>query len=234
MPDIIHFHRVSHRYEGSGDVLSDVTFTLAKGEMAFLTGPSGAGKSTLLKLVALLERPSRGQIVVNGQNLAGVRRGQIPAFRQQIGVVFQNFNLLYDRSVFDNVALPLVIRGIGHDDIGRRVRAALDAVGLLGKEKVSPITLSGGEQQRVGIARAIVAKPQLLLADEPTGNLDPEMAREVMQLFQRFNEVGVSVLVATHAVGLIKKLPYRVIHLERGQLTTRQSPELMEKTVDFG
>jgi cell division transport system ATP-binding protein len=234
MADIIHFHRVSHRYEGSGDVLSDVTFTLAKGEMAFLTGPSGAGKSTLLKLVALLERPSRGQIVVNGQNLAGVRRGQIPAFRQQIGVVFQNFNLLYDRSVFDNVALPLVIRGIGHDDIGRRVRAALDAVGLLGKEKVSPITLSGGEQQRVGIARAIVAKPQLLLADEPTGNLDPEMAREVMQLFQRFNEVGVSVLVATHAVGLIKKLPYRVIHLERGQLTTRQSPELMEKTVDFG
>ena len=124
MPDIIHFHRVSHRYEGTGDVLSDVTFTLAKGEMAFLTGPSGAGKSTLLKLVALLERPTRGQIVVNGQNLAGVRPGQIPAFRQQIGVVFQNFNLLYDRSVFDNVALPLVIRGIGHDDIGRRVRAA--------------------------------------------------------------------------------------------------------------
>jgi len=234
MPDIIHFHRVSHRYEGSADVLSDVTFTLAKGEMAFLTGPSGAGKSTLLKLVALLDRPTRGQIVVNGQNLAGVRRGQIPAFRQQIGVVFQNFNLLYDRSVFDNVAMPLVIRGIGHDDIGRRVRAALDAVGLLGKEKVSPITLSGGEQQRVGIARAIVAKPQLLLADEPTGNLDPEMAREIMQLFQRFNEVGVSVLVATHALGLIKKMPLRVIHLERGQLTTRQSPELMEKTVDFG
>ena len=234
MPDIIHFPRVSHRYEGTGDVLSDVTFTLAKGEMAFLTGPSGAGKSTLLKLVALLERPTRGQIVVNGQNLAGVRPGQIPAFRQQIGVVFQNFNLLYDRSVFDNVALPLVIRGIGHDDIGRRVRAALDAVGLLGKEKVPPITLSGGEQQRVGIARAIVAKPQLLLADEPTGNLDPEMAREVMQLFQRFNEVGVSVLVATHALGLIKKMPLRVIHLERGQLTTRQSPELMEKTVDFG
>lgn len=234
MPDIIHFHRVSHRYEGTGDVLSDVTFTLAKGEMAFLTGPSGAGKSTLLKLVALLERPTRGQIVVNGQNLAGVRPGQIPAFRQQIGVVFQNFNLLYDRSVFDNVALPLVIRGIGHDDIGRRVRAALDAVGLLGKEKVPPITLSGGEQQRIGIARAIVAKPQLLLADEPTGNLDPDMAREVMQLFQRFNEVGVSVLVATHALGLIKKLPFRVIHLERGQLTTRQSPELMEKTVDFG
>ena len=194
----------------------------------------GSQRLQSMRLTALLSRPTRGQIVVNGQNLAGVRPGQIPAFRQQIGVVFQNFNLLYDRSVFDNVALPLVIRGIGHDDIGRRVRAALDAVGLLGKEKVPPITLSGGEQQRVGIARAIVAKPQLLLADEPTGNLDPEMAREVMQLFQRFNEVGVSVLVATHALGLIKKMPLRVIHLERGQLTTRQSPELMEKTVDFG
>ena len=234
MADIIHFHRVSHRYEGSGEVLSDVTFTLAKGEMAFLTGTSGAGKSTLLKLVALLERPTRGQVMVNGQNISSVKSRQIPAFRQQIGVVFQNFNLLYDRPVFDNVALPLVIRGIGHDDIGRRVRAALDAVGLLGKEKVMPLTLSGGEQQRVGIARAIVAKPQLLLADEPTGNLDPAMAMEVMELFRRFNEVGVSVLVATHAVGLIKKLPYRVIHLDKGQLTTRQSPEMMEKTVDFG
>ena len=234
MADIIHFHRVSHRYEGSGDVLSDVTFTLAKGEMAFLTGTSGAGKSTLLKLVALLERPTRGQVMVNGQNISSVKSRQIPAFRQQIGVVFQNFNLLYDRPVFDNVALPLVIRGIGHDDIGRRVRAALDAVGLLGKEKVMPMTLSGGEQQRVGIARAIVAKPQLLLADEPTGNLDPVMALEVMELFRRFNEVGVSELVATHAVGLIKKLPYRVIHLDKGQLSTRQSPETVEKTVDFG
>jgi cell division transport system ATP-binding protein len=234
MADIIHFHRVSHRYEGAGEVLSDVTFTLAKGEMAFLTGPSGAGKSTLLKLIALLERPTRGQVLVNGQNISSVKSGQIPAFRQQIGVVFQNFNLLYDRSVFDNVALPLIIRGIGREDVGRRVRAALDAVGLLGKESVMPITLSGGEQQRVGIARAIVAKPQLLLADEPTGNLDPEMAREVMELFRRFNEVGVSVLVATHAVGLIKNMPYRVIHLDKGQLTTRQSPDLMEKTVDFG
>ena len=234
MSDIIHFHRVSHRYEGVGDVLSDVTLTLAKGEMAFLTGSSGAGKSTLLKLIALLERPTRGQVMVNGQNTAHVKSRQIPLFRQQIGVVFQNFSLLYDRSVFDNVAIPLVIRGISHDDIGRRVRAALDAVGLLGKEKAAPITLSGGEQQRVGIARAIVAKPQLLLADEPTGNLDPDMAREVMDLFRRFNEVGVSVLVATHALALIKKLPYRVIHLEKGQLTTRQSPELMERTIDFG
>ncbi len=227
MADIIHFHRVSHRYEGTGDVLSDVTFTLGKGEMAFLTGPSGAGKSTLLKLAALLERPLRGQIIVHGQNLVEVKRSQIPEFRQQIGVVFQNFNLLYDRSVFDNVALPLVIRGLADEDVARRVRAALDAVGLLGKEKVMPLTLSGGEQQRVGIARAIVAKPQLILADEPTGNLDPEMAHEVMELFRRFNEVGVTVLIATHATHLIKKLPYRVIHLEHGQLTTRQTPEQM-------
>ncbi len=234
MADIIHFHRVSQRYEGSGEVLSNVTFTLAKGEMAFLTGTSGAGKSTLLKLVALLERPTRGQVMVNGQNISSVKPGQIPAFRQQIGVVFQNFNLLYDRTVFNNVALPLVIRGIGQEDIGRRVRAALDAVGLLGKEKVMPLTLSGGEQQRVGIARAIVAKPKLLLADEPTGNLDPAMAMEVMELFRRFNEVGVSVLVATHAVGLIQKLPYRVIHLDKGVLSTRQSPGQMEKTVDYG
>ncbi len=226
MPDIIHFHRVSHRYEGTGDVLSDVSFTLAKGEMAFLTGPSGAGKSTLLKLIALLERPLRGQIMVNGQNLAQVKRGAIPAFRQQIGVVFQNFNLLYDRSVFDNVALPLVIRGVATDDVARRVRAALDAVGLLGKEKMMPLTLSGGEQQRVGIARAIVAKPQLILADEPTGNLDPAMAIEVMELFRRFNEVGVTVLVATHATQLIKRLPYRNIHLEQGQLSIRPSPDL--------
>ena len=233
MADIIHFHRVSHRYEGVGDVLSDVTFTLAKGEMAFLTGSSGAGKSTLLRLIALLERPTRGQVMVNGQNIAGVRKWQIPAFRQQIGVVFQNFNLLYDRPVFDNVALPLVIRGISQNDIARRVRAALDAVGLLGKERVMPITLSGGEQQRVGIARAIIAKPRLLLADEPTGNLDPGMAREVMELFRRFNEVGVSVLVATHAVGLISQLPYRVIHLEKGQLITRQSPDSMENAVDI-
>jgi cell division transport system ATP-binding protein len=225
MSDIIHFHRVTHRYGSASDVLSDVTFTLARGEMAFLTGSSGAGKSTLLKLAALLERPTRGQIMVNGQNLATLKRGQIPAFRQRIGVVFQNFNLLYDRPVYANVALPLIIRGLAREDIGRRVRAALDAVGLLGKENVMPVTLSGGEQQRIGIARAIVAKPQLLLADEPTGNLDPVMAREVMELFRRFNEVGVSVLVATHATNLIHHLPYRVIHLERGQLATRQAAE---------
>ncbi len=222
MTELIHFHQVSHRYPGGKDVLSDVSFSLGQGEMAFLTGASGAGKSTLLRLVALLARASRGHVVVNGQNLGTLRRTAIPAFRQQIGIIFQNFNLLYDRSVFDNVALPLVIRGYGHQDIGRKVRAALDAVGLLGRERAYPLTLSGGEQQRVGIARAVVTKPMLLLADEPTGNLDPLMAMEVMQLFERFNQVGVSVLVATHAIDLIQQMNHRIIHLEGGRITHKR------------
>lgn len=225
MADIIQFSKVSHRYPGGGqDVISDINFTQAQGEMVFLTGHSGAGKSTLLRLVALLSKASRGQVMVGGQNLAALSRAQIPAFRQQIGFIFQNFNLLNDRTVFDNVALPLVIRGHAHDDIGRRVRAALDAVGLLGKESVYPLFLSGGEQQRVGIARAVVTKPRLILADEPTGNLDPKTAREVMNLFRRYNEAGVSVLVATHAVDLIRSLgAYRVVHLEQGQITANGS-----------
>ena len=222
MADIIHFHKVSHRYPGGQDVLSEVSFTLAQGEMVFLTGQSGAGKSTLLKLVALLSKATRGQIVVGGQNLSAMKSSQIPAFRQQIGFIFQDFNLLYDRTVFDNVALPLVIRGHAHDDIGRRVRAALDAVGLLDKEQVYPLFLSGGEQQRVGIARAVVTKPSLILADEPTGNLDPVTAREVMNLFRRYNEAGVSVLVATHAIDLIQQLGnYRFINLEKGRITNK-------------
>jgi cell division transport system ATP-binding protein len=219
MTDIVQFHGVSHRYGDSGaPALTDVSFALARGEMAFITGQSGAGKSTLLRLVALLARPTRGQIVVNGVNLATIRRRGIPAYRQQIGIVFQNFNLLNDRTVHDNVALPLVIRGYAHADIGKRVRAALDSVGLLGKEKLYPLMLSGGEQQRVGIARAIVTKPMLLIADEPTGNLDPRLAREVMQVFERFNQVGVSVLVATHAIDLIKQMPHRLIHLHHGHV----------------
>jgi len=219
MEDIVHFHNVSHRYGDYGEAaLNDVSFRLERGEMAFITGQSGAGKSTLLRLVALLARPTRGQIVVNGVNLSQVSRRRIPLFRQQIGIVFQNFNLLNDRSVHDNVALPLVIRGFRHEDIGKRVRAALDSVGLLGKEKLLPLMLSGGEQQRVGIARAIVTKPTLLIADEPTGNLDPKLARDVMQVFERFNQVGVSVLVATHAIDLIKQMPYRLIHLHGGKI----------------
>ena len=219
MTDIVQFHNVSHRYGDSGAAaLADISLRLAQGEMAFVTGASGAGKSTLLRLVALLARPTRGQVVVNGVNLAHITRRRIPAYRQQIGIIFQNFNLLNDRTVHDNVALPLVIRGFSHDDIGKRVRAALDSVGLLGKERLLPLMLSGGEQQRVGIARAIVTKPRLLIADEPTGNLDPKMAREVMQVFERFNQVGTSVLVATHAIDLIKQLPYRLIHLHGGRI----------------
>lgn len=211
-------HGVSHRYAGGPDVLTGVDFRLARGEMAFLTGASGAGKSTLLKLVACITRPTRGQVVVMGQNLGKLRSHRVPAFRQQLGLVFQSFQLLYDRSVYENVALPLAIRGYAHRDIGRRVRAALDAVGLLRREHAEPLTLSGGEQQRVGIARAIVTRPSLLIADEPTGNLDPAMAYEIMRLFQRFNEAGVSVLVASHAIDVIRPLGRRIVHLEHGRI----------------
>lgn len=233
MSDIIRFHRVSHRYDDGGDVLTDVNFALRQGELAFLTGPSGAGKSTLLKLIGLLLRPHRGDVVVNGRNLVELKRRQIPAYRRQIGMIFQNSKLLASRSVFENVALPLLIRGHSGADIGRRVRAALDAVGLLGRERAYPPTLSGGEQQRVGIARAVVARPALLLADEPTGNLDSHIAGEIMKLFIRFNEVGTSVLIATHALGLIENLPYRLLHLEHGHLgeglpSRRAHDELME------
>ena len=222
MTDIIHFNQVGYRYPGGKDVLADVTFSLGRGEMAFVTGASGAGKTTLLRLVAMLNKPTRGQVLVNDTNLATLKPGQVAPFRQGIGLVFQNFNLLYDRTVFDNVALPLVIRGFAYGDVQRRVRAALDAVSLLNREKSSPATLSGGEQQRVGIARAIVSKPALILADEPTGNLDPDMALEVMKLFERFNQVGVSVLVATHATHLIEAMPHRIIHLDGGRITGRR------------
>lgn len=221
--NIIEFLRVSHRYPGGRDVLSDISFTLKQGELVFLTGTSGAGKSTLLRLSAALARPTRGQLSVNGYRLNDLKPSRIPEFRQRLGLIFQNFNLLQDRSVFDNVALPLVIRGYAPRDIGRYVRAALDQVGLLDKEKVFPLFLSGGEQQRVGIARAVVTKPDLLLADEPTGNLDPEMALEVMKIFARFNQVGVSVLVATHAIDLINRLNYRILHLEQGRITTKSA-----------
>ncbi len=222
MTGLIRFDQVSYRYPGGLDVLSGVSFDIAQGEMVYITGPSGAGKTTLLRLMAALCRVNRGQLLVMGQNLASLKPRHVPAFRQRIGMVFQNFNLLHDRTVFDNVALPLVIRGYAHNDIGRRVRGALDAVGLLGKERVLPLTLSGGEQQRVGVARAIVTKPALILADEPTGNLDPEMALEVMRGFARFNEAGVTVLIATHAIDLIEALPQRIIHLEHGHITDKR------------
>lgn len=215
---MIRFDNVSKRYAGGHEALSRVSFDLDSGDMAFLTGHSGAGKSTLLKLIMLMERPSQGQVLVNHHNLNRLRAGQIPYHRRQVGVVFQNHQLLFDRSVYDNVALPLLIAGYQPADIARRVRAALDKVGLLGKEQQSPIVLSGGEQQRVGIARAVVNKPQLLLADEPTGNLDPQLSAEIMQLFQQFNDVGVTVLIATHDLALVQRLQRRVLTLSGGQL----------------
>ncbi|QHS11379.1 cell division ATP-binding protein FtsE [Sinimarinibacterium sp. NLF-5-8] len=219
---MIRFDRVGYRYENGRDALASISFSVGQGEMLYITGPSGAGKTTLLRLIAALSRSSRGSLTVMGQNLATLKPRKIPEFRQKIGLVFQNFNLLNDRTVFDNVALPLVIRGYAYSDIGRRVRGALDTVGLLSRERALPLTLSGGEQQRVGIARAIVTKPALILADEPTGNLDPEMAMDIMRNFQRFNDHGVTILIATHAIDLVQALPHRIIHLENGQITDKR------------
>ncbi len=217
---MIRFDAVSKRYSGGVDALSRVSFELSSGEMAFLTGHSGAGKSTLMKLIILMERPSQGQVFVNGANLNRVTRRQIPNVRRGVGVVFQNHQLLFDRNVYDNVALPLTIAGFSPKEVGRRVRAALSKVGLGDKEKKYPVTLSGGEQQRVGIARAVVNKPPVLLADEPTGNLDPDLSREVMDLFTQFNQVGVSVLIATHDLDLVGKMARRELILRRGQLVS--------------
>ncbi|MCP3673113.1 MAG: cell division ATP-binding protein FtsE [Gammaproteobacteria bacterium] len=217
---MIRFNNVSKRYENGNDALKHININLNKGEMAFLTGHSGAGKSTLLKLITLVERSTRGEVFVNGINLSKVSNRRVPLVRRNIGMIFQDHRLLFDRSVYDNVALPLIIAGHPHREIGRRVRAALDKVGLLKKEKLQPITLSGGEQQRVGIARAVVNKPPILLADEPTGNLDPELSAEIMDLFIQFNQVGVSLLVASHDLGLIARLKYRTITLKDGSLAT--------------
>ena len=216
---MIRFDQVNKRYPGGHEALRDVTFHLPRGQMAYLTGHSGAGKSTLLKLIALIERPSRGNVILDGVNLGQVSNRKVPYIRRNIGIIFQNHHLLYDRPVFDNVALPLIIAGYRHREVGKRVRAALDQVGLLNKEKSEPITLSGGEQQRVGIARAIVHKPSLLLADEPTGNLDPELSRGIMELFARFNQVGVTVLIASHDLDLIQQMGNPVISLNQGLLT---------------
>lgn len=222
---MIRFDRVSKRYAGSDFALSNVNFVMRRGEMAFLTGHSGAGKSTLLKLIMMMERPTQGQVIVGGQNLTTIPRRKIPYYRRHIGVVFQDHHLLFDRTVYDNVALPLEIEGILPKEINRRVRAALDKVGLLKKEKLNPAALSGGEQQRVGIARAVVNKPPLLLADEPTGNLDPELSAEIMNLFQRFSQVGVTVLVASHDIDLISRLNHRVIQLSHGHLSAGAQDE---------
>lgn len=216
----IRFSNVGKRYAQGHDALIGVDFSLEAGEMAFLTGHSGAGKSTLLRLIMLMERPSRGRIWVGEQDLGQLSRAMIPAHRRQIGVVFQNHQLLFDRSVFENVALPLQIAGYDPADAARRVRAALDKVGLLMREKQNPITLSSGEQQRVGIARAIVHKPKLLLADEPTGNLDPQLSEDVMRLFEQFNRIGTTVLIASHDLSLINRMQRRTLALRGGRLVS--------------
>ncbi len=219
---MVRFDRVSKRYPSGNEALSGVSFELGRGEMAFLTGHSGAGKSTLLKLMMRMEVPTRGEVVVDGSNLSRLREGLVPYHRRKVGVVFQNHQLLFDRSVFDNVALPLLISGTSLKETGRRVRAALDKVGLLGKEKLNPIQLSGGEQQRIGIARAVVNKPALLIADEPTGNLDPELSADIMNLFSQFQQVGVTVLIATHDIALVERMNKRRLILQDGQMIAGQ------------
>jgi cell division transport system ATP-binding protein len=218
MTAMLIFDNVCKRYTDTGDVLANISFHLQRGEMAFLTGHSGAGKSTLFKLIALIERASRGQIHFEGHNVSYAKDYQIPFLRRKMGLIFQDFKLLQDRTVFDNVALPLAVAGYGHHEISRKVRAALDKVALLGKEKKYPVTLSGGEQQRVGIARAVVNKPPMILADEPTGNLDPELAAEIMTLFTQFQQLGVTVLIASHDTALIQKMDRRVLTLDHGRL----------------
>jgi len=215
---MIQFHNVTKRYPGGYEALNNVSLNLPEGQMAFLTGHSGAGKSTLLKIISLIEKPTRGQAILNQINLNNLPRKRIPYIRRNIGIIFQDHQLLFDRPVFDNVAMPLIIQGYPHQEIRKRTRAALDKVGLLHKEKSMPITLSGGEQQRVGIARAVAHKPMLLLADEPTGNLDPVLSREIMQIFVDFHQVGVSVLVASHDLNLIEELQKPVVTLNQGKV----------------
>lgn len=217
-PAAIEFKRVTMRYGSNIDALSDLTLEIREREMVFVTGPSGAGKSTLLRLLAALDRPTRGQVVVWGLNIGQLTNRRVPAYRRKIGLVFQDHRLLLDRTVFDNVALPLVFGGYPRREITKRVRAALQTVGLADREEARPLVLSGGEQQRVGIARAIVVRPPLLIADEPTGNLDPALALEIMQLFRRLNETGTTVVIASHALALIEKMGCRVLQLRQGVL----------------
>jgi cell division transport system ATP-binding protein len=222
---LLRFDNVTKTYPGNPPALSEVSFSVEAGEMLFVTGHSGAGKSTLLRLVHLSERPSRGTVLVNERNLAKVRGRKVPLHRRQVGVVFQDHRLLMDRSVHDNVALPLLIAGLPGSEVGKRVRTVLDRVGLGGRERALPAQLSTGEQQRVGIARAIVAQPQLLVADEPTGNLDPQLAAEIMQLFAELPASGTTVLVASHDLMLVKRMRKRVLVLDHGRLVDDISPE---------
>jgi cell division transport system ATP-binding protein len=214
----IEFQNVTKRFDNGTEALRDVSIELAEGSMTFLCGHSGAGKSTFLRLLLRLDTPTRGQVRVNGVNVGALPEKKLPAYRQHIGAVFQDHHLLVNRSLYDNVALPLRVAGMRERDVGRRVRAALSRVGLLEKERLLPPYLSSGEQQRVGIARAVVNRPRILLADEPTGNLDPELSRDIMRLFQQFHEVGTTVLVASHDRELINSMGKRVIELANGSL----------------
>jgi cell division transport system ATP-binding protein len=217
---MIELSDVTKRYPGGHEAVSNLSLTINQGELVFLTGHSGAGKSTLLKLIAAIERPTTGNVVVNGQNVGRMKRPALPFFRRNIGLIFQDHKLLYDRSVFDNVLLPLHIQGMTGSDAAKRVRAALDKVGLLKKERTRPITLSGGEQQRLCIARAIVSRPALVLADEPTANLDDDYAHDIMDVFRAFNEVGVTLVISTHDQALIGRYGGRSINLSDGKLVT--------------
>lgn len=221
----LRFEHVSKRYPGGHEALSDVSFSVDAGEMLFVTGHSGAGKSTLLRLIHLSQRPTRGAVFFGDRNLATVRRRALPQHRRRVGVVFQDHRLLLDRSVFDNVALPLVIAGIPHAEAAKRVRMTLEKVGLQGRERALPIALSSGEQQRVGIARAVVARPQMLVADEPTGNLDPQLSMEIMNLFTQLPAQGTSVVIASHDLHQIRMLRKRVLVLDRGRLIDDFRPE---------
>jgi cell division transport system ATP-binding protein len=224
---MIRFEQVSKRYEGGKQALAEVSFSIDPGKMVFLTGHSGAGKSTLLRLVMMLERASRGQVLVGGRNLSKLPDKNAPMVRRQIGMIFQDHKLLNDKTVADNVALPLMIAGLKYSDIKKRVRAALDKVGLLDREKSWPLALSGGEQQRVGIARAIVSMPPLLLADEPTGNLDPQLSEELFGLFREVSEQGTTVLIASHDLALVRKMDQRVLVLSQGRLVDDIPPSAL-------
>jgi cell division transport system ATP-binding protein len=215
---LVSFSAVAKRYPGGQEALRDVSFALEPGELAFLTGRSGAGKSTLLKLIPAIERPSAGSVLVNGQNVGALKRAAIPYLRRNIGLVFQDQKLLYDRSVYENVMLPLAFSAHSPKEAARRARAALDKVNLLGREKANPIQLSGGEQQRVAIARAVVNRPALLVADEPTANLDAESAARILEIFVEFNRVGVTVIIATHDMQLVARYGKRALRLEDGRI----------------